>query len=283
VTVRLYNGTWLLVGGRLATDAACCCAPPCTGPCDDEHPCPEDCFCCEGECQSVLCEEGACCVDGECQDGVTAAACAALGGVYQGDYTTCEDGDCADKCCVASENEDGCPITVCSPGYFASNCAQACFDPDAPNPPTSGLRNCQESTSLHNTVTFSGVTFNTGSPTLDAFLDDAMNNSYAITRDSCDGNNTAAGGTQISFSLPGGRLAIVSFPGLTVRNASINIFDFTNNPPLLAAMERNDGFRSSVFTGCGAPLYDCDEGVSGPPTSTGGTYGDYSSADITTS
>jgi hypothetical protein len=109
-----------------------------------------------------------------------------------------------------------------------------------------------------------------------------MNTSYAITRDDCFGNNTAAGGVQISFPLSGGRTAIVTFPANTSRNAGINIFDFNISPPFLAGMARNDGARSQITTACGNALYDCDEGVSGPPTSTGG-FGDYTNADITTS
>lgn len=295
MSIRTFNGRWLLVNGALASSDSCCCNdPPPLGACCSEGFCYEsteaDCFGswqgAETTCSPNPCPPpeypGACCVEGVCQEVGSEEECANLGGTYQGAYSTCEDGDCADTCCVAAENDDGCAITVCSPGYFASACDQPCFDPDGPNPPTAGLPGCQDGTALHNTVTFSGVTFNTGDPALDAILGAAMNTSYAITRDDCFGNNTAAGGLQISFPLSGGLTATVTFPSLIIRNASIVITDPGATPPLRAAMERNDGFRSSTTSACGGSLYDCDEGVSGPPTSTGG-FGDYTNADITTS
>jgi hypothetical protein len=46
MSIRLFNGLWLVVGGNLATSDDCCCLPPCSGPCDEENPCPEGCVCC---------------------------------------------------------------------------------------------------------------------------------------------------------------------------------------------------------------------------------------------
>ena len=46
-------------GGALGTGAACCCNK-CSGPCDEENPCPEGCACVDGECV-------ACCTVGDTQ------------------------------------------------------------------------------------------------------------------------------------------------------------------------------------------------------------------------
>ena len=37
---------------------------------------------------------GACCIDGDCQEGCVPSACLALGGIYQGDDTTCQEVEC---------------------------------------------------------------------------------------------------------------------------------------------------------------------------------------------
>ena len=82
------GGSLLLRNGALATGAACCCnkcsgpcpngvsecAPgcgckdsqcvPCSGPCDEENPCPEECSCIDGNCGPK--RPGACCVENEC-------------------------------------------------------------------------------------------------------------------------------------------------------------------------------------------------------------------------
>lgn len=84
-TVATNTGKALLVknddGYKLATSDACCCSPPppCSGPCDEENPCPEGCYCCDGQCQPEPCDDcsgpcdeenpctaGCVCVYGEC-------------------------------------------------------------------------------------------------------------------------------------------------------------------------------------------------------------------------
>jgi hypothetical protein len=55
VSLRLVGCQLLLVNGQLATDAACCCTPPCTGPCDEWGLCGPDCVCVDGECIAQEC------------------------------------------------------------------------------------------------------------------------------------------------------------------------------------------------------------------------------------
>lgn len=55
MSLRLVGCQLLLIDGQLAASESCCCTPPCTGPCDEETPCPEGCVCVEGECISVEC------------------------------------------------------------------------------------------------------------------------------------------------------------------------------------------------------------------------------------
>jgi hypothetical protein len=58
VSIRLVDGKLLLVNGSLASSDTCCCNdPPCSGPCDEENPCPEGCECCDGVCQAEPCCE----------------------------------------------------------------------------------------------------------------------------------------------------------------------------------------------------------------------------------
>jgi hypothetical protein len=125
VSIRLVDGQWLIVDGQLATDDNCCCAPPCSGACDEENPCPEGCYCCDGVCQAEPCDppcsgacdeenpcpEGCYCCDGVCQaepcgcccvDGApdptkaTEAACDAAGGTWSAG-NPCGAYDC--RCC----------------------------------------------------------------------------------------------------------------------------------------------------------------------------------------
>lgn len=53
MSLTVQNGSLVLRNGALGTGQACCCGEddqPCSGPCDEENPCPEGCICCNGEC-----------------------------------------------------------------------------------------------------------------------------------------------------------------------------------------------------------------------------------------
>lgn len=257
MTVYLRDGQWLFVNGQLATGEGCCCNP-----------------------------DGACCIDGECSV-AKEADCLAADGIWQGGGTTCDDGDCADTCCVGSLNDDGCAITRCEPGYFF--CNTPCYDSEAPQQPTSGYRFCLPGTGPpQTTVSGSGVTFNTGDSALDTLLQDAMNDSYVLGDFDCGGTTqtaTFALGT-ISTVTYTAQVTIAAGCGAAGRYASIAVVTDTliNGTYTAAVMERNEGSRTGQTASCGDSICDCSEAVSGPPTSTAGwTGGDYSGADITTS
>jgi len=60
VSIYTFDGQWLLAGEGVATSGDCCCddpPPACSGSCDEETPCPEGCYCCDGVCQEEPCEE----------------------------------------------------------------------------------------------------------------------------------------------------------------------------------------------------------------------------------
>jgi hypothetical protein len=259
VTVYLRDGQWLFVDGQLATGEGCCCNP-----------------------------DGACCIDGECST-AKEADCIASGGIWQGGGTTCDDGDCASTCCIGSLNDDGCAVTRCEPGYFF--CNTPCYDPELPQPPSTGQTYCLAGTGPpHTTVTGSGASFNTGDAALDALLSDGMNASYDVGPLDCDGGYDgpavfplgSIGTTEYEA-----QVSIGAGCGAASRYAAIAIYSsvFVNGSQLAAVMERNEGSRGGqTTTSCGDALCDCSDGASGPPTSSGGwAGGNFSNADITTS
>lgn len=265
------------------TDKPPFCGDPCQwrptwyNPCSEDSECPAG-LCCNGS-TCGACPTGACCNFGSCTTS-TQSECASQGGIWQGAFTTCEDGSCQNRCCVQRENENGCLVTVCEEGHFY--CSSNCYYPDAPNPSMTGLPDCQNGTELHNTVTVAGVVFNTGDSAFDSFLSGAVNKSYSITRDDCFGNDSSVGGGQLSFPIGEGHFAIVGFPGTAMRTASIVIYNPNTNPPFVVSLSKNEGFRSSIITSCGSSLYDCGQGVSGSPDNFSG-LGDYTNATIYTS
>jgi hypothetical protein len=109
VSIRLVDGKWLIVDGQLATDDNCCCAPPCSGACDEENPCPEGCECVDGECVAVAL--GTCCEQGcvEC-----------TGGNYSWDGT---------KWALTICFPEGCPTTEC----LVTDCPAVWADEDPPS------------------------------------------------------------------------------------------------------------------------------------------------------
>jgi hypothetical protein len=100
MTLRTVNGKWLIVDGKLAADANCCCsppAPPCSGPCDEENPCPEGCECLDGECVEPPCS-GPCEENEDCAPGCR-----------------CVDGECVEECvcpCSSVSDLEGMPVTL---------------------------------------------------------------------------------------------------------------------------------------------------------------------------
>lgn len=223
------------------------------------------------------CCKGACCYGDNCSEEYCDFCENELVGIWHGPGTRCADYDCTRGCC--EEVSGDCPYTNCVRGYNPSACETEC-DPLDPKPSTQ-YPACLDGTTFHNTVSFSGVTFSgSGDPTVDALIEAALNDTYHITRDDCLG--LASGGLAVNFPIGStGFTATVNFPGL-VRVAGIRVFPDLSPGFTTASMERNDGLRSSVTSSCGDELLDCDEGVSGPPTSTAGG-GNYTNADITTS
>jgi len=51
--ITLQNGAIVLRDGKVGTEQACCC-PKCSGPCDEENPCPEGCVCMATVCANYL-------------------------------------------------------------------------------------------------------------------------------------------------------------------------------------------------------------------------------------
>ena len=126
-----------LCGGCGAPAAGDCCVSNGSPGCNDtvccESVCLADPFCCNVTWDSictgvaedlcgVLCSTGACCFgdfpNQSCTDAITALECAAAGGVYQGDDTTCAAVGCADLCpgegnCFEPNGTPGCNDTFC--------------------------------------------------------------------------------------------------------------------------------------------------------------------------
>ena len=75
-----------------------CCPPPCSGSCDEENPCPEGCYCCDGQCQGEPCGGTCCGSGGNCIEGGPGPACIPTG----------------------DPGDDGC--------YCDSQCYSVCFD-----------------------------------------------------------------------------------------------------------------------------------------------------------
>lgn len=239
----------------------------------DPNPCPQP--------------KGACCTESEgkwtCSD-TTQSECA---GNWQGAFTDCSQGNCEDACCTTQTfyggpNNYSCSVSVCEPGHFSANCPGGGCDPSLPNPSAAPYAGCQTGTTLANTVTVSGVVYDTSDP-YGAFLNSAMNASYSIDRIYCEGSGVTQGSTAI-FQLESqeflGHWVLAYFDGVTQRFGGISIYDSSNN--IVSSCSRNEGFRSSINSACGVALWNCGETTNGPPTNYAG-IGDFSGANITTS
>jgi hypothetical protein len=156
VSIRTFNGRWLLVNGALASSDSCCCNdPPCSGPCDEENPCPEGCYCCDGVCQAEPCVPGctnpnapnynpsATCDDGSCETCCNQGLC------------VLEDPDCLGNCnsltapngCnPAGTTEQEGPCVDCCDSY----CQNGCPDED---PPQGAPNDCHSSFAASYVVT----------------------------------------------------------------------------------------------------------------------------------
>jgi hypothetical protein len=115
VSIRLIDGQWLIVDGQLATDANCCCDPPCSGACDEENPCPEGCECCDGVCLEEC--KGACCAY------FCAKSCLICGWTYDGVGTLTPEFDVnnppqADACPTGECSQAQCPNQPLLPNVF---------------------------------------------------------------------------------------------------------------------------------------------------------------------
>lgn len=124
-------------GGEYQGDDTTCDPDPCgetvcSGPCDEENPCPEGCYCCDGQCQSGPCDpKGACCerVCGQmpaCHF-QSQAWCDAIGGVYRGDGTTCAGEYCEDvpeQCPTGQTCNDCGDYKSCEPCPCQGSCGE---------------------------------------------------------------------------------------------------------------------------------------------------------------
>lgn len=117
MSIRIFDGKWLLSGSQLATDDNCCCGdepppPQCSGSCDEENSCPGGCYCCDGECQEEPCE-------GECTSETLAEPC--------GDDPY--DGTDGFLCCYNQVGTLGCypfppDVYACESDDWCSNCGE---------------------------------------------------------------------------------------------------------------------------------------------------------------
>lgn len=117
------------------------------------------CTCCE--------KTGACCTAGVCTI-ETCADCEAGGGVFQGVDTTCDDGDCADICCLPVGQCPGATGSMflyydCVPGYFQSACERlngevvADCDGYVTYPGPTGYPRCTDGGPTQLTITVTGA------------------------------------------------------------------------------------------------------------------------------
>lgn len=141
------GGALRLVGGALGTGQACCCnkcsgpcpngveecAPgcgckdsqcvPCSGPCDENNPCPEGCSCVDGQCV-----EGYCCINGRASGSFTTKeACEANGGRWINSVAA----TCTGTCGPGNRCGDGCECVgqygpMPDDPYANGNCEQCC-------------------------------------------------------------------------------------------------------------------------------------------------------------
>ena len=265
MSIRTFNGRWLLVNGALASSDNCCCDnEPCSGPCDDESPCPDGCYCCEGVCQKDPCVLGACCADdGTCSQ-TTENDC--TGEWHAG--ISCDDIDCSSGCCETVTSPNGnCTYTRCRRGEKA-DCGSPC-DPSDPQP-QEPVTDCDGGTPSQVTVTGAGyVNVNTGDPALDAAAEAAANDSYVLAL-SC----AASGSEQF---IVGSLFVNVAVGVSSTRVASIGVY-LTSPLTLLASMTLVAAAESPTTTSCGSAFYPCSD-YSGAVTSWGGA-GDGSAATI---
>lgn len=119
----------------------------CTGSCDEENPCQENCLCCDGVCQECCedgdcpggeaCCDGVCCPEGEtccggvccpsgevCCDGVCQDCCSDED--CPGEGTCCAGACCpSDECCHNGACIGGCPCEECNTTKCWGGCGQA--------------------------------------------------------------------------------------------------------------------------------------------------------------
>jgi hypothetical protein len=125
---------------------ACCLPTGCVVLTPDECNAMEGTPDCGPTCAGVVCPTGACCLPGGCSAGSTPGACAAAGGSYLGDDSTCEGGPCPGACCLdcgacTASSQGACASmggsfqgigSVCSAGGCGPACPGACCFDDAP-------------------------------------------------------------------------------------------------------------------------------------------------------
>lgn len=282
----------------------CCCGGP-SGEC-----CQTGEYCCQGVCQPTPCDlgaccdpffgcyestqmecwgfwqgpgttcnpdpcqfPGACCVDGECSAVESEAECTAAGGVYQGAYSSCEDGSCLGGCC----GDPICPPQgpPCRPGYFASRCADlggtAC-DPTEPDSNPNGVYSCNNNVTQATVEATGHVVGIPGSQTaLDLEAQAAMNSTYVVQLD-CAGGGTA------TFAVGNFLVTVTAFAGNFV-NASIEVRLASNGQRYCSTNAPAQNFNVIGTTACGWPIYDCvgvsGAAVFGPTSGCGGASASY--------
>ena len=220
MSIRTFDGQWILAGEGIATSDDCCCGdppppPPTLGACCDE----------DGTCSQTSEED--------------------CGGTWHSEVS-CEDIDCESGCCTLV-TIDGCGVNLCNRG-FIEGCAPC--DPDATPEPTPPVYDCLGGTPSTVTVTGSGAVAVSGDPALDAAINSLLNASYAVDI-GCNGNGTASFTGSAGYRVD--VVAAISFFG----NGSINIISLSSGIGV-AGMGVNVAPGSPTITECGQAMYPCD-------------------------
>lgn len=265
-------------------EGKCCCGGP-SGEC-----CQPGYFCCDGVCLEGGCE-GACCVDGECS--ITSQEDCA--GVWQGPNTTCEDGDCADLCCVPEGSCGSDAYYQCREGYFEGLCeslngttSETC-DPSETHPGT-GSPLCADGGPTQVTVTVSGAT---ASPADFQPVADACNATFILDLD-CSLSQTNTLVDQVAVTVNGVTITHYIFISLSInansKSVSVTMTANTANPPgsppaaFGSSINRQELNHLSVaYTNCaGLEVADCSGYAlsAGNDSYVNGTNVDFSAATI---
>jgi hypothetical protein len=129
--------------GALGTGQACCCNK-CSGPCDEENPCPEGCVCVDGECVTPDCTgvivgaySGCQCLhapenNAPGEDAAIACAQSACDQFWTPEYSqyACPEGYVITDCTLGPPQVDG----ACGPPFYIVQVSVSCCPEENPLP-----------------------------------------------------------------------------------------------------------------------------------------------------